>query len=161
MPNRLETMIYINQNSLRTQEIAKKWFEWVKAFVKADGSKAKMLDAIDTNSGLTADDKTLGKKIVETFFMSLEYYVMADNASMKHIVERYARYRIIKCSELYKALKKSFTDLYTDFTQYVPEGETKEVPYLILDELKIHTCPYCNRNYTFLSIESRVEHVPS
>ena len=142
-------MIYINLNPLRTQQIAEKWFDWVTDFVDADGTKAKMLDAIASNVDLTADEKTLGKQIVETFFTCLEYYVMADNTSMKHIVERYAKYGIKKGSKLYKVLKKGFSDMYSDFTQYIPDEETKEVPYLILDELNIRTCPYCNRNYTF------------
>ena len=91
----------------------------------------------------------MAKQIVQCYFSILEYYVMADNDTMKHIIDHYTAYHIKTRSKLYKVLKNEFSNLYDGFTQYVPDGETMEVPYIILNELKIRTCPYCNRNYTF------------
>lgn len=55
-----------------------------------------------------------------------------------------------KNTELYKILSKIFTDetsgLYKNFTNYKKEYDA----YEFVNDLKLKTCPYCNRNYTFV-----------
>ena len=48
-------MIFINQNPQHTYEIAKKWFGWVKSYVKAEGIEDKIQSDIASNVELTVE----------------------------------------------------------------------------------------------------------
>jgi len=83
--------------------------------------------------------------------------ISADNKELKKIIKYFEDnyfcsigYEENKNSELYKVLSKIFIDeksgLYTNFTSYKKEYDA----YDLVKGLKLKTCPYCNRNYTFV-----------
>lgn len=83
--------------------------------------------------------------------------ISADTNELKKIIKYFEvnyvctiGYKENKDTELYTVLSKIFTDedkgLYKNFTTYKKEHDA----YSFVKSLELKTCPYCNRNYTFV-----------
>lgn len=111
-----------------------------KTFKTQRGKGAYLIKKTAGYAVLSANDKKyiglLFKEIVEC----PDRYITADEKRLKEV----AVIELKNHPAVVNIVKDVFVKWYNDFT-----GK-EEISYKYMDKLNIRTCPYCNRNYTFI-----------
>lgn len=177
-------MIYINNNSKYTSQLAKNWYRklkefltlkkqcWIKRTLPKKKKKRVYYDTyIDKMYGrialskLATNEKTICEQYVNDFKSHLLDYATTSESGLKAFKDKYQADMLDNPTEpkvhAHALLSDIFMKLYQDFTESKPIFnvlDDKEdmklygnvpIAYYFFYKLNIHTCPYCNRNYTF------------
>ena len=172
-------MIYIGKNSFLLNQIADDWANRLNIFLTSTGHRysvsyddpnnpklklkenctsyrEKMLAQI-RHSPIPDNEKPMGIACLNRFFARLNYYAKAsleDMLFIQHIFNIFfANQENVK-----NLLSDIFTKLYEDFTAHIPNNLSIPIAYYFIEKLEVHTCPYCNRTFTF-SIQGRKKRI--
>ena len=99
------------------------------------------------------------KKELAWFKTNFDKVIYADEDEMKRTEANFSRRASKASSNARDVYKELMVKLYSAFTQS-DCGTGKTVSHYFFDELKIKTCPYCNRQYTFTLSEDDAKAAP-
>lgn len=165
-------MLFINHNPIHTNALADEWKERLETFLTEEGHsysvsypnpnnpqnsleeecetyQAKMLCEVK-HSALSAADKKIANAMVNRFVKRLENYAKAGEEDLNHI-HMMCELTRVNHPKVHEVLKVVYRQLYSDFVsvKHIPSDLKVPLSYHFVEKLQIHTCPYCNRIYTF------------
>ena len=108
---------------------------------------------------LNAQECKWVKKELEWYKLNFDKVVLAEENDMKRIRTNFVKRAGRTTDNAKDTYMEMMVKLYSAFTQS-DSGKGMKISHYFFTEMKIKTCPYCNRQYTFTLSEDNVKAAP-